>query len=251
MYDIPNAPMSEAFFTVWQSAALHLNRQLDGGIKAWLRAHPYPPFLEHLSFRLGNQLFFVRVEDADGVVEGPGPDDGQVTVAAWAQGRACCLPMRRMAGAGPWSPVHPGWGLLDAQTGEPIDPMACVTDELIPMTAWELQDVAVQVVRGQLEQQGRQLMSWQPNPEVDPSIWFVGESEEPEWVVVRAVTYPDTQAARPANWEDITLHCASLGAKGHFASVGLASSQQDKATDGSVLPLWRGHALTLHYSGLE
>jgi hypothetical protein len=30
-------------------------------------------------------------------------------------------------------------------------------------------------------------MSWQGNPSVDPSIWFVGDSG-PEWVVVRAVS---------------------------------------------------------------
>lgn len=251
MYEIPTDTMSEAFFPVWRSAAVHLNRQLDGGSRAWLRAHPYPPFLEHLSFRLGNQLFFVRVVDADGVVQGPGPEQGHVTAAGLAEGRACCLPMRRVAGADQWSPVHPGWGLLDAHTGEPMDPMGCVTDELIPMTAWELQDVAVQVVRDRLEQQGRQLMSWQGNPEVDPSIWFVGESQLPEWVVVRVVTFPNTQAVRPGNWEEIARNCAPLGATGHFASVSLASSQQAQATDGVVVPLWRGHALTLRYRGLE
>jgi len=62
--------MSRAFFGCWQAVGEHLDRQVDSGIRSWLRAHPYPPFLEHLSFRLGNQLFFVRVEDVDGNVEG-------------------------------------------------------------------------------------------------------------------------------------------------------------------------------------
>tara|TARA_R110001583_G_scaffold195118_1_gene369267 strand:+ start:9619 stop:9852 length:234 start_codon:yes stop_codon:yes gene_type:complete len=36
-----------------------------GGIQSWLRVHPYPPLLEHLSVRPGNQLFFVRDDDVD------------------------------------------------------------------------------------------------------------------------------------------------------------------------------------------
>jgi hypothetical protein len=31
---------------------------------------------EHLSFRLGNQLFFVRIEDVDGKTQGPGTSVG-------------------------------------------------------------------------------------------------------------------------------------------------------------------------------
>ena len=65
MYEIEMQEMSEAFLPCWKAAGIHLSKQVDGGIQSWLRAHPYPPFLEHLSFRLGNQLFFVRVEDVD------------------------------------------------------------------------------------------------------------------------------------------------------------------------------------------
>jgi hypothetical protein len=42
-------------------------------------------------------------------------------------------------------------GLVDAQTGRPINPVALVNDELIEMTDWELQDFAVQIVRDQPE----------------------------------------------------------------------------------------------------
>lgn len=46
--------MSAPFFECWKAAGIHLNQQVEGGIPSWLRAHPYPPFFEHLSFRLGN-----------------------------------------------------------------------------------------------------------------------------------------------------------------------------------------------------
>lgn len=72
MHNIEMQEMSPEFLKCWQAAGMHLDKQVQGGIKTWLRAHPYPPALKHFSFRLGNQLFFVRVEDVDGKVEGPG-----------------------------------------------------------------------------------------------------------------------------------------------------------------------------------
>ncbi|MBK8008622.1 MAG: hypothetical protein IPK23_09420 [Rhizobiales bacterium] len=93
-----------------------------------------------------------------------------------------------------------------------------------------MQDFAVQIVRDHLEKQGRKLMSWQGNPSVDPSIWFVGD-HGPEWVVVRAARYPQTTADRPANWQQIAERCARIGKIGHFASVAAASANDafDKA----------------------
>ena len=79
-----------------------------------------------------------------------------------------------------------------------MDPAALVTDARIPMTDWELHDFAVQVVRESLEREGCELMSWQGDPEVDPSIWFIGRSGHPEWVVVRAARFPAPHPAHPA-----------------------------------------------------
>ena len=93
------------------------------------------------------------------------------------------------------------------------------------MIDWEVQDFAVQVVRDYIVGKlGRGLMSSQGNPEVDPSIWFVGE-DGPEWVVVRAVKYPEKEAALPKNIADIAADCARLSTIGHFASVSVANSK--------------------------
>ncbi len=34
-------------------------------------------------------------------------------------------------------------------------------------------------------------------------MWFIGDSKEPEWVVVRAARYPSKDAKRPSNWNTI------------------------------------------------
>lgn len=251
MYKIETQEMSPEFLKCWQAAGIHIDNQVQGGMKSWLKATPYPPFLEHLSFRLGNQVFFVRVEDVDERIDGPGCRIGLKSIATGCSGHACVLPMIKKL-LGGWSAVNSGWGLIDADTGSPVNPVDLVSAEKIEMTAWELQDFAVQVVRDQLQKEGFQLMSWQGNPEVDPSIWFVGERKKPEWIVVRAARYPESEAIKPANWNNIAAGCAHLGEVGHFAPVAFASVDQPFLTsEEAPVPLWRGHGVHVRYQGLE
>ncbi len=252
MHNIEMHEMTEAFFPCWTAAGIHLSKQVDGGIQSWLRAHPYPPFLEHLSFRLGNQLFFVRIEDVDGKAQGPGTLRGLAAAARDANGHACILPMKKKLFGGSWVADMPGWGLLNAETRKPINPVSLVTEEKIEMTPWEVHDMAVQVVRDYLQKEGFELMSWQGNPEVDPSIWFVGKTRRPEWVVVRSAKFPASNADRPTNWAAIADGCARLSTTGHFASVAVVSVNQAFASsEEAPVPLWRGHGMHVRFDGLE
>ena len=252
MHNIEMHEMTEAFFPCWKAAGIHLSKQVDGGIQSWLRAHPYPPFLEHLSFRLGNQLFFVRIEDVDGKAQGPGTIRGLAAAARDGNGHACILPMKKKLFGGSWVADMPGWGLLNAETRKPINPVSLVTEEKIEMTPWEVHDMAVQVVRDYLQKEGFELMSWQGNPEVDPSIWFVGKTRRPEWVVVRSAKFPASNADRPTNWAAIADGCARLSTTGHFASVAVVSVNQPFASsEEAPVPLWRGHGMHVRFDGLE
>jgi hypothetical protein len=252
MFGIEMHEMSPEFKKCWHEAGTHLNSQVQGGIQSWLKAYPYPPFLEHLSFRIGNQLFFVRVEDIDGKVEGPGSLRGLHAVAEGNLGHACLMPMKKKLLGGRWSPVERGWGLICAKTKKLLDPFFLVTTEKIEMTPWELQDMAVQVVRQSLEKDGYQFMSWHSNPAVDPSIWFVGDSKGPEWVVVRETRYPSKRALRPTNWQEIARQSMRMSPIGHFASVAMASVDQRFESDNEKpVPLWRGYGIHVNFAGLE
>jgi hypothetical protein len=241
---------SEEFARCWQAAGRHIEVKAQGPLHSWLKASLNPPFLEHLSFRLGNQLFFIRIEDVDAKLQTPGTRDGLLYIAQGCKGHPCLMPMRYRAGA--WEVEAAGWGLVDVRTAKVIDPPALISDERIEMTDWEVQDFAVQVVRDHLERAGRKLMSWQGNPAVDPSIWFAGDSG-PEWVVVRAARYPQTSAHPPINWQEIAARCAAVGKAGHFAAVAVASA--DDAFDPAGIvppePLWRGHGMLVRFEGLE
>ena len=127
-----------------------------------------------------------------------------------------------------------------------------MSDERIKMTNWELQDFAVQVVRDHLEKAGKDLMSWQSHPYVDPSIWFIGK-DGPEWIVVRAVRYPQPKSGLPANWQEIGDQCAHLGKVGHFVSLSIANADNTLDPNRVALPSpsWRGYPMEWHDSELE
>ena len=248
MYDIEMQEASQEFVHCWKAAGLHIQRMAQGQVP-WLKANLDPPFLEHLSFRMGNQLFFVRLEDVDGRLEVPGTRRGVLAIAEGCNGHACIMPMRRRGTE--WIADGQGRGLHDLRTGQAIDPVALISDELVEMTDWELHDFAVTVVKDDLVKQGRTLMSWQGNPSVDPSIWFVGD-HGPEWVVVRAARYPKLSAEPPSNWRAIAESCARLSKLGHFASVGVASVDDAFDPTGAIpaTPLWRGHGMYARFMGL-
>lgn len=248
MYKLEMEQISDEFKSCWRAAAQHLKMQVQDPLP-WLKANLNPPFLEHLSFRIGNQLFYVRLEDVDGKLKVPGSRAGLMRVADGCLGCACLMPMRRDRNG--WSPAERGWGLIAFETGHLLDPVALVSDERIEMTDWELHDFGVQIVRDKLDEQGKKLITWQSDPFVDPSIWFVGDLG-PEWVVVRAVRYPRLSAEPPDNWREIAERCAGLGTTGHFAPVSFASTEDAFDPEGIIpaTPLWRGHGVYIRYEGI-
>lgn len=245
--ELPMEEPAQDFIAAWSAAGRHLQSQTHDAAISWLKADLNPPFSEHLSFRLGNQLFFVRIEDVDGRLQTPSTLDSLRTIANGCNGQACLMPMKQQEGY--WKPSTPGWGLVDARSGSSLDPYALVTEDKVEMTDWEVQDFAVQVVRNYVrEKLGRQIVSSQGNPEVDPSIWFVGDNG-PEWIVVRAARYPERDALLPENMHDIARNCSRVGMAGHFASVAVANSEQSEST--MAKPLWRGHGIYVRFEGLQ
>ena len=108
MHPIEMTPMSADFEKLWLAAGRFLHGRVEGGLNTWQRVHRSPPFLEHLSFRLGNQLFFVFLVDADQVVPSPGSLRGLQRVTEACAGIPCLMPMKRTLNSEGWRPVHGG-----------------------------------------------------------------------------------------------------------------------------------------------
>ena len=249
MYKIEQDMPSREFIGAWNAAGTHIQHQADTGL-SWLRTTPVPPLAEHLSFRIGNQIFFLFIEAAEFRYREKSSlfDD----VCKEANAVPCLMPMIMRGGA--WKPELPGWGLKHAHTQAPLNPLDLVSDALIEMTDWEVHDFGIEIVVRSLEHEGKQVFSRQSDRKIDPSIWFRDDGG-PHFVIVRAARYPAPQASLPDHVESIKQNCSGMSRSGFFASVVMASADDpldpNANENGHVMPLYRGHGLYPEFEGLR
>jgi len=246
MHDIYMEEPTQDYYDVWSAAGKHLAGIGQGAI-SWIKSDPKPPFLEHLSFRLGNQIFCLRIEDVENEIRLPGNSKGLYVIAEGYQAIPCILPMKKIGVE--WRPALPDWGLMDARTRQLFNPVELISDEKIEMTQWELQDFAVQVVRNYLTDEGFDIMSFNSAPAAHPSIWFV-RKKQPEWVVVNYALYPVMEIERPSILDELLASPNLAKFTGNIANLFIASSAEMTNESGMPIPPYRGHALSVRFEGL-
>ncbi|MBR4738078.1 MAG: hypothetical protein IK051_10500 [Rhodocyclaceae bacterium] len=271
MHKVESARPSPQFLDCLATAGVHLERLCSKAIREhgyffrWLKSDvPQAPCLEHISFFLGNQVFFVRLYDVEQRHAFPGTPAGLRRIAEGYEGHACLMPMRRtiieqtdgaarVRGARDigmfvpdaqkqWQPVRPGWGLVGLD-GETIEPPALVTNQRIAVTDWELHDFAVQIVREQLQQEGKQILSWNSDPDVHPDLWFE-EGGLRAWVMVQANCFPEPTPEHPDPQLEQRIK-ANIPAEfpGYFAAVGFAQQHTTR--------IFRGEGTMVNFRGLR
>ena len=129
MHQVQQNTPSKQFQEAWHAAGLHIQRQGDCGL-SWLRATLNPPLVEHLSFRIGNQIFFVFIEAAE--IDYQSRKDLFSKVCIDTNATPCFIPMEKWLGK--WRPRQSGWGFIHAHSKKPLNPLDYVSDELIEMT---------------------------------------------------------------------------------------------------------------------
>ncbi len=224
-----NAPNSPELEQAVRQAGRRL--ELVGGDSiVWLRTSLLQPFIEHLSFRVGNQLFFVHLDLGEPIE--PPPDLGRLAkLADYAGGVPCRMPMRR-TGHG-FQFAAPGWGLVHSLNGNPVDVEREAAGQPRSLSDWEQQDISVQIVCNALEKAGGRVTARSSYPMIEPSIWFE-DGDGSAWVVVRSTRYPNKVAARPGNLASIYRGCFAVSPRGYFASVALAGQQATMLRGGGV-----------------
>jgi len=252
-YPIPMNEASDEFRKCWIAAGRHLVSQVDTGSLKFFRAHLTPPILEHLSFILGNQIYFVHVHPFDHSASPPSPLSACIAAAELANGTPCVLRLKRQIDDS-WTPVDAGWGLRHAESGAIVDPVASITDEKIEISDWELQDLCVQVVRDKISDSGGTILSWNSHPKVTPNLFFVDEHEKQHFVIVCCARYPHSPV-EPSNVQDIKDSVSLVTDSGYLAQVCVASAEDpfdpEAKTNGNFLPLYRGHPYRINYGELE
>ena len=102
MYRVEQEEPSTDFKEAWSAAGRHIQSQADTGL-SWLRATLNPPMAEHLSFRIGNQIFFVFVDAAEFNYESGRQLFSKVCSMAGAV--PCLMPMEKWLGR--WRGFYP------------------------------------------------------------------------------------------------------------------------------------------------
>lgn len=224
-FEIAPFEITPEFEECWYAAGQHLNLRIRDSGASWLRAE-LPVFREHLSFALGNQLFFIQLIDVDDPKNGWWHPARLTRAVEDANGIGCLMPMMRQGST--WTPAEPGWGLIDVSTHSSLIPAERVTEERILMTAWEIHDVGIQIARQHLESNGWTVTSWQSDLEVNPSI-FAGKDGQLCGFVVRNSNKGPNKAARPENSKQIAAQLRSRGWGAKF--IGLMVAGYDDPFD--------------------
>jgi hypothetical protein len=221
-YEIRPFELTPEFEECWRSAGSHLSLRVRDAGASWLRAD-LPPFREHFSFALGNQLFFVQIKDVDHPANGWVQDGCLQAIVKEANGIGCLMPMRKIDGD--WKAVERGWGLIEFRSKQPISPFDLATDEPIEMTAWEIHDVGIQAVRHHLSATGWTIASWQSDLNVDPSL-FAGKDGQFCGFVVRTSEVGVEAGNRPNNAGRIAEQLRARGWGAKFVGMKITADFQ-------------------------
>lgn len=249
MHLIQQEEPSEEFQSAWIAAGKHIQSQCDSGLN-WIRADLELPFIEHLSFRLGNQLFFVFIEAAEFRLADR--YEGFINLSKLANATPCVLRMKKAIAT--YKPSEAGWGLTHAVTNQQVDPIALVSEELIEMSDWELHDFAINIVKGKLREEGKNVYSTCSDFGIQPSLWFE-ENGKDHWVVINEYRHPNVFTDPPEDIKKIAEFVSVRKATGYFAIVGIVNSSDpldpDAHVNGNYLPIYRGHGMFVRFNGMQ
>ncbi len=140
-------------------------------------------------------------------------------------------------------PLHGDWNLLALPEGGLFDPVQAAGDDPVPMSDWELNNVAVRAAVARLREKGVRVTSSQDITGFYPQIWFDDSAGDKAWIVVFPDTTADGKAPMPAVARDLAAKLAS--STGYVARVGVRSVEK-----GREIPC-RGDVLSITFDGLQ
>lgn len=244
-----NFQPNDDFRECYLAAKKHLTMKSDGGL-VWQKAWATPPFLEHLSFALGNQKFFIRLYDIDGCLECPPNENGTVRAAKKFNGVACYLPMQKKNDA--WCVVSEGWGLYKHSNKAPefpndpvVNPADLITDERILLNDAEFHETAVSCYLEMLMDKLPDATFYPPqyDPGVRPSLRIRQPNKNFDEVfsifAYRSNEEFSEDDERKAGMVTATAHLMEMGMKHYVVDVKLISEKEIRDEKIDYSPLCR------------
>lgn len=170
---------------------------------------------------------------------------------------ACTIPLDYDT----YEPLVEGNHLISTETREPITFKERKGN--VVMLPWEIKNFGVSYVKGQLQKEGKRIMSFCDVLTIEPHIWFEDEMGRKSYVIVNTITGNTPEAV---NYQlNHQLLMKFLQYEGYYVEVGIFPRDviaYDR--DGNVVPLsqrdsmtkpkeilFRDHEFYINYSGLK
>jgi len=170
---------------------------------------------------------------------------------------ACTIPLDYDS----YEPIVEGNHLISTETREPLE-FEERTGNVV-MSPWEINNFGVSFVKGQLQKEGKKIMSFCDVLTIEPHIWFEDEIGRKSYVIVNTITGNTPESV---NYQlNHQLLMKFLKYEGYYVEVGI--SPRDAIAydrDGNVVPLsqrdsmtnpkeilFRDHEFYINYSGLR
>lgn len=240
-----------------------INKGIEHPAFAWLQTSLVRPSFQHLCFRHQSDVYSILIaihgflssdkKDDDGIIISKQDYDDLLTEAENNNLIPCIAPIALR----PQLPMIGGLNLVNAITGEPVT----LNDmpKQVPMSAWEIRSMGVQVVLQQLKKKNYEIKSYCDLTGIEPQVWFE-EDGQTSYVVIRSIPIGRRRERVQISKKMLTR---LVGYKGYFADVQFASSSPIlKDENGKVVPLskrdgdfdvwmWRGDSFYVNFTGLQ
>ena len=201
--------MTEAFFPCWKAAGIHLKKSksmaaIQPGCAHILPAVPAAPVVSP-----GNPVAPSSVSRTwTARPRALAPSVGLLPPPGTPMEHACILPMKKKLFGGSWVADMLGWGLLNAETRKPNDPVSLVTEEKIEMTrgrcmTWRFRWPGLPAERRfRVDVLARQ-------PRGRPVDLVCGQDQEAGVGCCAVGEFPASSADRPTNWLPLQMAAQS------------------------------------------
>ena len=250
-YLIDRPEPSELFLAARQIAGMQLQEQFGRfNLSAppshlpafrWIKAELTYPSFDHLSFAHKNSIFSVVIDIRQGQESSLSEQQmgNLMDVCQTHQLVPCVFTIDFDDEL--LLPRSTGWNLVHADTLQSIDPLSLAEDGPVVMSAWELANFSIQVVRDYLEKQGNEVLSFCDLPEVNPQIWFRDSEGKECWLIVKNTV--SNEPLDSSEWQGFEKSNDSLKPHdGYFAAVRIKSTQD---------VLLRGAGMMVDFRGIE
>jgi hypothetical protein len=154
----------------------------------WIKTKLAWPAFDHLTFGYRNQVFCVVVDLIKAGKSTATKDllSNLIRECTYNNLVPCIAPIK----VPQMKPVHKGWNLVHAETGEPVRPEGLATEERIPLSEWELDNWAVSIAIQHLEADKYEILSYSDLLGYAPQVWFKDAADKPNWLCVKHSVYP-------------------------------------------------------------